>query len=745
MAISDTITSMYENVGNVYDVLELAGADLTNVDKNIENLKQSWEERLLYFLANGTDVVWNNWLPKVNGTGESITLNNTIQAKMDFVYKGNTSQESTTGKNFFKNFPDTKSVHSITMTNDGETISISGTNSSSTFYPSFVFYADGSVSVLSWYPIASNIDITKGFFTESRTQYLFSILKSGTMSGDGATYIIGKETAITSIGLYNSENTFTNAIASNSEKINFIAIGFKPSQQVDITLKMQIEKGNSRTDYEPYTNGASPNPDYPQDVHVVTGDNEIKVEGKNLALNDDPNNPDANYISSGTGSQPIQYDSAEQGFYNTTARSRIFNLKSGNTYTFSIDTKKRTSGSNFSIYFNYYNTITGSMSSLQKALSVSSTNFERLLWNFTLSSDYDALRITVYSGVYFKNIQLEKSSTATEYEEHKEQTYPINLGSMELCKIGDYQDYIAKSTGKNLFDGTGWRLINSGNGFPQPSAGATIISSDKNNISFTSTQQTYAGVESGFIKVKANETYTLSANFKTPTDRFFVTQYDENKVRVGTLNTVVNPPQNTTFTTTNNGYIAISFTNTTTSSTTYVINNIQIEKSSTATTYEPYGTGWYKYGAIGKTIITNDNKNIIVGYNSNEFGHPRVQIGKINIGYISSYEPHLYFFNTYSEVNSTSNVMSGTFSPNFTKWVLHIYNDNFTDIETARNLLIGTIIYNPLATPTVTPITDTTLLSQLEAIKLSYNEQTNISQENDNLPFELDVVALGDN
>lgn len=56
----------------------------------------------------------------------------------------------------------------------------------------------------------------------------------------------------------------------------------------------------------------------------------------------------------------------------------------------------------------------------------------------------------------------------------------------------------------------------------------------------------------------------------------------------------------------------------------------------------------------------------------------------------------------------------------------------------------NTDVYYILATPITTEITDTTLINQLESIKLSYNEQTNISQENDNLPFELDVVALGE-
>ena len=101
MSIASRIEAIEQHLTDDYDVLELAGADLTNVDKNIFNLKQSWEERLLYFLANGTDVIWNNWLPKVNGTGETITLNNTIQAKMKIKLKGNTEQATRSGKNLF--------------------------------------------------------------------------------------------------------------------------------------------------------------------------------------------------------------------------------------------------------------------------------------------------------------------------------------------------------------------------------------------------------------------------------------------------------------------------------------------------------------------------------------------------------------------------------------------------------------------------------------------------------------------
>ena len=100
MSIATRLEAIEQHLTDDYSVLTLAGADLTNVDKNIVNLKPTWKERLLYFMNNGTDTVWNNW-DKVNGTGTSITLNNTEYAPMKIEYGGNTSQDSTTGKNLF--------------------------------------------------------------------------------------------------------------------------------------------------------------------------------------------------------------------------------------------------------------------------------------------------------------------------------------------------------------------------------------------------------------------------------------------------------------------------------------------------------------------------------------------------------------------------------------------------------------------------------------------------------------------
>ena len=121
MSIATRIEAIEQHITDDYSVLELAGADLTNVDKNIQNLKQAWEERLLYFLANGTDVIWNNWLPKVTGTGENITLNNTVETKMKFVCKGNTGQNGEPTPNNPVNIDVVTGNNSIIIANNDNT------------------------------------------------------------------------------------------------------------------------------------------------------------------------------------------------------------------------------------------------------------------------------------------------------------------------------------------------------------------------------------------------------------------------------------------------------------------------------------------------------------------------------------------------------------------------------------------------------------------------------------------------
>ena len=316
-------------------------------------------------------------------------------------------------------------------------------------------------------------------------------------------------------------------------------------------------------------------------------------------------------------------------------------------------------------------------------------------------------------------------------------------------------------------------MVQSGNGFPTPSTGATIISSDKNNISFTSTQWTYAGVESGFIKVKANETYTFSASFTTPTNRFFITQYNESKVRLSTLNSIVNPLQNTTFTTTNDGYITIAFTNTTTAQTTYKIENIQLEQSSTASSYEEYKSNSLTIDLQGNELcsLPNGTKDELVVEN----GRAKIikRIGKVVLDGSENYwfmdkeltntvrfytseilankakqaQPILSnYFVTATSINNINNDDSeSAYVLNRTQPAIRINKSIANTLATFKTWLSthNVEVYYDLETPIDIEITDPTLLAQLNALEqITQYKHTYITITGDNLTPEADFTYI---
>lgn len=81
MSITTEVNSIMQNIGNAYDGLEDLGVDLTDVDKNINNIASMLEN------------VWNEY-PKVTATDvEEATLNGTKKGRMEIDLKGQTQQD----------------------------------------------------------------------------------------------------------------------------------------------------------------------------------------------------------------------------------------------------------------------------------------------------------------------------------------------------------------------------------------------------------------------------------------------------------------------------------------------------------------------------------------------------------------------------------------------------------------------------------------------------------------------------
>ena len=412
MSIASRIENMYDNVDKAYKSIADLGIDLTNVDKNLENLSTEIDE------------IYNS-LPKVENetASESVTLTPTRKAQMQLDLLGNTQQDSTTGKNLIKLSDRSQATTSgITYKVESNICTLSGTNTNTS-----------SHSLVSWNSTSIVATHLNSVFTKGET---FTLSANNNISGlyfqinyfkEGST----SQSQLVNLGGFGSKATFTIPQDFSSVGNAFVGV-YGTATSMNGSFSMQLEKGSSKTDFEPYTNGASPNPDYPQDIHTCSGDNTIKVEGKNLF---DVENLSSQYA----------YVSSTGEIVNST-QNRLYdfiNAKPNTQYTLS------TKDTNYGLTIVEYDTsktfikrTTANNVSSNTITTSATTEYVRLFFNqnnsSTVTTDY----------VISQEPQLELGSTATPYEPYTSQSHLISLGDIELNKIGTYQDKIYKDNGK---------------------------------------------------------------------------------------------------------------------------------------------------------------------------------------------------------------------------------------------------------------------------------------------------------
>ena len=163
----------------------------------------------------------------------------------------------------------------------------------------------------------------------------------------------------------------------------------------------------------------TPTPDAPIPVQTVTGEQTVKVTGKNLfssamelgSLNNQGAPAPSTYAIRTVDYIPVLPDT---------------------TYTVSNNN-------------NYYNYVY----QYDDGKNIISFNAERPSYTFTSKSNTRFIKLRTNAGTVENDLstkfQLELGSTATTYESYQSQSYLVDVGSIELCKIGDYQDYIYNS------------------------------------------------------------------------------------------------------------------------------------------------------------------------------------------------------------------------------------------------------------------------------------------------------------
>lgn len=197
---------------------------------------------------------------------------------------------------------------------------------------------------------------------------------------------------------------------------------------------LQIELGSTATTYEPYVGGApSPNPDYPQQIQTVTGEQTVEIVGKNLI---DPDGLELGNIDASGN------DSASQ----QVVRSGYIRVAAG-SYTLKVNNSENNINLwRYAIYDNSKTFVSANTPQAKSAaITIANNGYIRVSFYNVPWKD-----LTVQE-VIGSQVQLELGSTASAYTPYTSTSYPLDLGSIELCKLGTYQDYIYKS-------GSDWKV-----------------------------------------------------------------------------------------------------------------------------------------------------------------------------------------------------------------------------------------------------------------------------------------------
>lgn len=443
MSTSDKLTYLSGTKDKLKTTINYTGANITN--DTFRSYPEKLYNKYIDIINNGTGTLYSN-MPKVNGQGDSITLNNTESAPMLLSLYGETQQDSTTGKNLLRNDLTSQTINGLTITiNDDKTIKINGTASANTW-----------------------LNINSSFNFESGKTY---ILSGCPQNGSLATYYMyvnGQSMQDVGSGVSKtfSENITTDILIKISKNAVLSNLIFKP----------MLRLSNTTSDYEPYTGGSpAPSPLYPFDIHNVSGDNTIEICGKNLF--DKSKEVNSTYTSSiatalnnfkATGKYATGYTS------NGTSLSNNANYVSSFTHcvsgiTYSI--KNMYSGANFSmICFLDEN---GNVIS-------HSTGWSNIAYTHTATSEEKYIMIGINTNDSGKNyldytMIIVGDTPPTTYEAYQGNSQLISLGSIELNKIDTYQDYIYKDNdiwylhkeiGKAVFDGSeSWNYYSTGQYF----------------------------------------------------------------------------------------------------------------------------------------------------------------------------------------------------------------------------------------------------------------------------------------
>lgn len=304
----------------------------------------------------------------------------------------------------------------------------------------------------------------------------------------------------------------------------------------------------------------TPTPESPQDIHIISGDNTLMVEGKNLW------NENAQvFTNQALLSNPTKDSNNVWTF-----------TSSGSGYAFAISKKTLQAGT----YTFSFNCVGGNAIVLNGSTTINNT--------FTLNGETEITIRVFKSGavegdvIKLSNVMIEKGSTTTPYEPYVSQEADINLVDIEYCKIGNYEDEFIRTSGLNLFDISKFKQGTWNNSTPN----ARVV---------------------GFLKkVKNGESYIVTlnnSNYNFAIGNSTSTNQDNNTAVQSDSGWQASTY---TYNITGDGYLWLQIKKSSgnISPSELLATDFMLNEGTTALPYEPYGSNeWYIKKNIGKVVL----------------------------------------------------------------------------------------------------------------------------------------------
>lgn len=369
-------------------------------------------------------------LPEGNLTGGLVWDGDGVvwseQGKHIAELKGDTYQETTTGKNLLEIQPIGTAQGVATTLNVDGTITMKGQCTST-----FVNISSRSTAIA--FP-AGTYTLS---ITEAHSQ--FGVVLRTYTQESGGSY------TDRTIAKNASKVTFTTA---DDIKSGYVwCSGVSSGVDIDAAFGIQLESGSTATSFESYTGGIpGPNPDYPLPVQIATGAQMVKITGKNLYDKD-------------SGNLLVAYiDSSHPAITASGQNSMVWIPCEPNT-TYNID-RQVTSGGTKQVAWTEQNPADGVQTYGRVDWATNKTNINITtgttaryivvrLWQVNQDTSYTVEQLMA-------KLQITKASAPTAYEPYTATDYPLDLGTIELAKLSDgdgntYFDQIRK-------DGSDWKI-----------------------------------------------------------------------------------------------------------------------------------------------------------------------------------------------------------------------------------------------------------------------------------------------